>query len=163
MSQELMVYVGAYVEITKLPQIWEEVENEIFEHPSCTKKCDHSFLTTKSNFCPSCGNPIKLVMESIKEPRQWDMADISHEFDKPFFWVNGCGWGVQELDKILIPNGTGKWGKYYEDYGFGIKASLPQLNNPEGILKTKFTKDLARLEKMGAKYVLKTGILGYYV
>lgn len=163
MSQELMVYVGAYIEVVKLPQVWEEVENERFEHPACTKKCDHSYLTTKAKFCPSCGKPIQLVVEKLKAPRQWDMADVSHEFDDAFFWANGCGWGVDALDKILIPNGSGKWGKYYEDHGFGIIDKLPKLDNPEGILKTKFAKDLTRLEKTGAKYVVKTGVLSYYV
>ena len=163
MSQDLMVYVGAYIEVVKLPQVWEEVDNEKFEHPDCTKKCDHSYLTTKAKFCPSCGKPIQLMIEKLKVARQWDMADVSQEFDESFFWANGCGLHLTELDKILIPNNTGKWGKYYEDNGFGILGKLPKLDNPEGILKTKFAKELARLEKKGAKYVLKTGVLSYYV
>jgi hypothetical protein len=74
------------------------------------------------------------------------------------------GWGgCAELDKVLIPHGSGKWGKYYEDNGFGILGKLPKLDNTEGILKTKFSKDLADLEKIGAKYVIKTGVLAYYV
>jgi hypothetical protein len=42
-------------------------------------------------------------------------------------------------------------------------GKLPKLDNTEGILKTKFSKDLADLEKIGAKYVIKTGVLAYYV
>ena len=163
MSQDLMVYIGAYIEITKLPLVTEEVDDEQFRGSECTKKCDHGLLSRKAKFCPSCGKPVQLVVERLKTSQQWDMADVSHEFDDSFFWANGCGWGVKELDKILIPNGDGKWGKYYEDCGSGIIDKLPKLGNPEGVLKTRFAKDLARLEKKGAKYVVKTGVLAYYV
>jgi len=164
MSQDLMVYVGAYIEITKLPKVWEEVENESFNHPECKKKCDHSYLTNTAKFCPSCGKPVEVVIEKLKTEKQWDMADLEHEFCGEIFnWPNGMGWGCKELDKILIPHRGGKWGKYYEDMGFGIIDKLPKLDNPEGILKTKFSKDLADLEKIGAKYVIKSGILAYYI
>jgi len=163
MSQDLMVYVGAYIEVTKLPKVWEEVENERFNHPNCKKKCDHSFLTDKAKFCPSCGNPVELVIEKIKGEIEWDMADVEHEFSEVFNWVNGWGWGCEELDKILIPHGSGKWGKYYEDMGFGIIDKLPQLDGAEEVLKTKFAKDLKRLEGLGIKWVIKRGVLAYWM
>ena len=163
MSQDLMVYVGAYIEVTKLPKVWEEVENERFNHPHCKKKCDHSYLTTSAKFCPSCGNPVELVIEKLKAEKEWDMADVEHEFSEVFNWANGFSWGCEELDKILIPHGSGKWGKYYEDMGFGIIGKLPQLDGAEGILQTKFAKDLARLEKLGVKYVIKRGVLAYWM
>jgi hypothetical protein len=163
MSQDLMVYVGAYIEVVKLPQVWEVVDNEQFETPECTKKCDHEYLTRKAKYCPSCGKRVQLKTESLKVAHQWDMADVDQEFCEVFFWANGCNWGVQELDKILIPHSSGKWGKYYEDLGFGIKDKLPKLENPEEVIKKKFAKDLARFEKLGGSYVLKTGILSYYI
>jgi hypothetical protein len=164
MSQDLMVYAGAYIEITKLPKVWEEVEIESFNHPECKKKCDHSYLINTAKFCPSCGKPVEVVVEKLKAEKQWDMADLEHEFCEVFNWPNGMGWGgCAELDKVLMPHAGGKWGKYYEDNGFGILGKLPKLANPEGILKTKFSKDLAALEKIGAKYVIKSGILAYYI
>lgn len=163
MYKEIQVYIGAYIEITKLPTCIEEMEEKEFTFPECTKKCEHSYLHLNAKFCPSCGKAIQLVTQKSQITEEWDMANISHEFDKSFLWANSSGLGVKEIDKILIPHGSGKWGKYYDDYGFGIKDTLPKLDNPEGILKTKFFKELARLEKIGAKYVLKTGILVFYV
>ena len=163
MSQDLMVYVGAYIEVTKLPKVWAEVENERFNHPECKKKCDHSYIPPTAKFCHSCGKPIELVVEKIKAEKQWDMADVEHEFSDVFNWVNGWGWGCEELDKILIPHSSGKWGKYYEDMGFGIIGKLPQLDGAEGILQTKFAKDLKALEELGIKYTIKRGVLAYWM
>lgn len=163
MSQDLMVYVGAYIEVTKLPKVWKEVENERFNHPECKKKCDHSYIPPTAKFCHSCGKPIELVVEKLKVEAQWDMSDVEHEFTDVFNWVNGWGWGCEELDKILIPHGSGKWGKYYEDMGFGIIGKLPQLDGAEEVLKTKFAKDLKALEELGVKYVIKRGVLAYWM
>jgi len=163
MSQDLMVYVGAYIQVTKLPKVWEEVENERFNHPECKKKCDHSYLTTSAKFCPSCGKPIEIVIEKLKAEKEWDMADVEQEFSDVFNWPNGFGWGCQELDKILMPHEGGKWGKYYEDMGFGIIDKLPQLDGAEEVLKTKFAKDLKRLEGLGVKWVVKRGVLAYWM
>ena len=163
MSQDLMVYVGAYIEVTKLPIVWEEVENERFSTPDCKKKCDHEYLTTTAKFCPSCGKPVQLIVEKIKAEKRWDMADVEHEFSDVFNWPNGFGWGCEELDKILIPHKSGKWGKYYEDMGFGIIGKLPQLDGAEEILKTKFAKDLKELEELSIGYVIKRGVLAYWM
>lgn len=162
MSQDLMIYIGAYVEVTKLPFFTEVVENEQHRGTDCTKKCDYGLLSRKAKFCPSCGNPVHLVIERIKVDHQWEMSEVSEEFSDSFFWPNGCNWGCEELEGILLPNGDGKWGKYYEDNGFGVIDQLPKLDNPEGVFKKKFAKDLARLERKGATYVIKTGIVAYY-
>jgi hypothetical protein len=163
MAQDLMVYVGAYIEVVKLPKVWEEVESEQFRHPECKKKCDHSYLSTSAKFCPSCGKPVELVVEKLKSEKQWDMADVEQEFSDSFNWPNGFSWGCKELDKILIPHRGGKWGKYYEDMGFGIIDKLPQLDGAEGVLQTKFAKDLKRLEGLGVKWVIKRGVLAYWM
>jgi hypothetical protein len=163
MAQDLMVYVGAYIEVVKLPKVWEEVESEQFRHPECKKKCDHSYLSTSAKFCPSCGKPVELVVEKLKSEKQLDMADVEQEFSDSFNWPNGFSWGCKELDKILIPHRGGKWGKYYEDMGFGIIDKLPQLDGAEGILQTKFAKDLKRLEELGVKWVIKRGVLAYWM
>jgi hypothetical protein len=47
--------------------------------------------------------------------------------------------------------------------GFGIIDKLPQLDGAEEVLKTKFAKDLKRLEGLGVKWVIKRGVLAYWM
>ncbi len=47
--------------------------------------------------------------------------------------------------------------------GFGIIGKLPQLDAAEEILKTKFAKDLKALEGLSIEYVIKRGVLAYWM
>jgi hypothetical protein len=124
-----IIYIGAFIEITKMPSILEEVEDEQFEYPNCSKKCDHSFLTRKAKFCPSCGKPIKLRTEILKTEHQWDMADVSEFLDDDNLeWSNGWGMNNRDVDKILVPCFSGKWVTFAEPSQIMLNVSEKSLN-----------------------------------
>lgn len=155
-----IIYIGAYIEITKIPSFWEEVENEQFEYPHCSKKCEHSFLTRKAKFCPSCGKPIKLRTEILKTEHQWDMADVS-EFleDDNLEWSNGWGMENRDVDNILVPGYSGKWGQRREvDYD-GYVGGIISGTGYKAAFEKKWAKSLKRMDGQGIKYVVKEGMV----
>ena len=155
-----IIYVGAFIEITKMPLVWEEVEDEQFQYPNCSKKCDHSFLTRKAKFCPSCGKPINLVVESIKAEREWDMADVSDFVeDDNLEWANGWAMENRDVDKILVPMYSGKWGQRREfDYdGYVGKIITGPTHSFSTAFAKKWAKTLKRMDAQGIKYAIKEG------
>ena len=155
-----IVYTGAYIEITKIPQVWEDFDDEKFETLECTKKCDHEFLTRKARYCPSCGKPIKLVVERLKVPHDWDMADVcefleGHDLE----WSNGWGMENRNVDKILVPEFSGKWGKRIGvDYD-GSESKIPNTIGYKAAFEKKWSKTLKTLDAKGIKFVVKEGMV----
>ena len=158
-----IVYTGAYIEITKIPPFIEEVEDEQFRYPECTKKCDHGFLTRKARYCPSCGKPIELVVERLKVPHDWNMADVSEflddTYDHELEWCNGWGMENRYVDKILIPAYSGKWGKRISvDYD-GSESKIPNATGYKAAFEKKWSKTLKTLDAKGIKFVVKEGMV----
>jgi len=157
-----IIYIGAYIEITKIPSVWEEVEDEQFRYPNCTKKCEYGLLTRKAKYCPSCGKPINLVMEKLKIENQWDMADVS-EFldDEDLEWANGWGMNNRDVDKILVPMYSGKWGQRRDvDYdGYVGKIIQGPLHSFSTAFAKKWAKTLKKMDTQGIGYRIKEGTI----
>jgi hypothetical protein len=155
-----VIYTGAYIEILKIPPFIEEVEDEQFHYPECTKKCDHGFLTRKAKFCPSCGKPIQLVVEKLKVPSNWNMADVSEFLEgHALEWSNGWGMENREVDKILIPEFSGKWGKRIEvDYD-GSESKIPNATGYKAAFEKKWSKTFKTLNAKEIKFVVKEGMV----
>lgn len=155
-----VIYTGAYIEITKIPQVWEDIDDEKFETTECTKKCDHEFLTRKARYCPSCGKPIKLVVERLKVPHDWDMADVSEFLEgHALEWSNGWGMENMKVDKILIPEFSGKWGRRIEvDYD-GSESKIPNATGYKAAFEKKWSKTFKTLNAKEIKYEVKEGMV----
>lgn len=155
-----IIYIGAFIEITKMPLVWEEVEDEKFEYPNCSKKCDHSFLTRKAKYCPSCGNPINLVVEKLKTEQPWDMADVSEFLDGDNLeWANGYAMENRDVDNILVPEYSGKWGQRREfDYD-GYLGGIISGTGYKAAFEKKWAKTLKKMDLQGIKYLVKEGMV----
>ena len=155
-----VIYTGAYIEIIDIPQVWEDIDDEKFETTECTKKCDHEFLTRKARYCPSCGKPIKLVVERLKVPHDWDMADVSEFLEgHALEWSNGWGMENRKVDRILIPEFSGKWGKRIEvDYD-GSESKIPNATGYKAAFEKKWSKTFKTLNAKEIKYVVKEGMV----
>lgn len=155
-----VIYTGAYIEIIDIPQVWEDIDDEKFETTECTKKCDHEFLTRKARYCPSCGKPIKLVVERLKVPHDWDMADVSEFLEgHALEWSNGWGMENRKVDKILIPEFSGKWGRRIEvDYD-GSESKIPNATGYKAAFEKKWSKTFKTLNAKEIKYVVKEGMV----
>jgi len=155
-----IIYIGAFIEITKIPSFWEEAEDEQFEYPNCSKKCDHSFLTRKAKYCPSCGKPIKLKIEIIKTEHTWDMADVAEFLDDDNLeWSNGWGMNNRDVDNILVPCFSGKWGQRRDvDYdGYVGKIIQGPSHSFSTAFAKKWAKTLKRMDAQGIEYRVKEG------
>jgi hypothetical protein len=158
----MIIYTGAFISIVKLPSVTEEVQEEKFEYPDCTKKCDHSFLTKKAKFCPSCGKPIQLVTETFKTEHKWDMADVSEYLDgEDLEWCNGWGMENREVDRVLVPAWSGKWGQRHEVGYDGLVDKIPASTGYKAAFEKKWAKALRLLDGKGVKWIVKEGIVVY--
>jgi hypothetical protein len=156
-----VIYTGAYIEILKIPNFIEEIEEEEFEYSQCKKKCgDHAFLTRKAKFCPMCGNPVKLVKRTIQVPHVPDMADVSEFLEgHALEWSNGWGMENRKVDKILIPEFSGKWGRRIEvDYD-GSESKIPNATGYKAAFEKKWSKTFKTLDAKGIGYVVKEGMV----
>jgi hypothetical protein len=160
------IYIGAYIEVVKMPSIIEDVEDEQFEYPNCSKKCDHSFLTRKAKYCPSCGKPINLNVKKIQVPHAWDMADVSEFLDgDDLEWANGWNMDNRDVDRILVPAYSGKWGQRRDvDYdGYVGKIIKAPTHSYSTALAKKWAKTLKKMDLQGIEYRIKEGMVLFYI
>lgn len=159
----MIVYTGAFISIVKIPNFIEEIEEEEFEYPHCNKKCgDHAFLTRSAKFCPMCGKPVKLVKRTIQVPHVSDMADVSELLDgHDLEWCNGWGMENREVDKILIPAWSGKWGQRYEVGYDGLVNKIPNATGYKAAFEKKWAKSLKMLGEKGITFRVGEGMVVY--
>ena len=88
------------------------------------------------------------------------MADVSEFLDDDNLeWSNGWNMNNRDVDKILVPCFSGKWGQRRDvDYD-GYAGKIISGTGFKAIFEKKWAKTLKKMDLQGIKYSVKEGMV----